>query len=153
MSTTASQALAAVRTRLDSGSIGFPLYWLGDDPPTLPDEPTTFAYVVFNNDGSGSAPAAFGGGRGANLYRNRAVLEAYVFAPPTGAEGMAPVMAQAEMIAARLRSFRSDEISCFSADVIPVGPGSSISPPGFQSAVNNYLCAVAEVALQFDQIG
>jgi hypothetical protein len=151
MSVTAGEALAAVRSRLESGSLGITLYWHGDDPPTLPDTPTAFAYLVFNNEGS--RLASFGGGRGANLYRNRARLEAYMFAPSTGTAGMAPVMAQAETIAARLRSFRDATISCFGADVIPVGPGSNISPPGLRSEVNNYLCAVAEIDISFDQIG
>jgi hypothetical protein len=62
-------------------------------------------------------------------------------------------MVMAETIAARLRSFRDATISCFGADVIPVGPGSNISPPGLQSEVSNYLCAVAEIDLHFDQIG
>lgn len=153
MSVTPDQALAAARARLESGGIAFPMYWFGDDAPTLPDEPSAFAYLIFNNEGSGGRPAAYGGGRGSNLYRNRASIEAYVFAPPTGAAGMSPVMAQAETIAARLRSFRDATISCFSADVIPVGPGSIVSPPGFQSEVSSYLCAVAEIDLSFDQIG
>jgi hypothetical protein len=143
--------LAAVRSRLESGSLSLTLYWHGDDAPTLPDTPAAFAYLVFNNEGS--RLAAFGGGAGSNLYRNRATLEAYVFAPPTGANGMAPVMAQAETIAARLRSFRDATISCYSADVIPVGPGSNLAPPGFPNEVNNYLCAIAEVQIEFDQIG
>lgn len=153
MSVTAPEALAALRSRLESGSVSVPMYWFGDDAPVLSDDPTAFIYLVFNNEGSGGRPVAFGGGLGANLYRNRATLEAYAFAPPTGADGMGPVMTIAETVAARLRSFRDASISCFSADVIPVGPGSNISPPGMQSEVSNYLCAVAAIDLQFDQIG
>uniref|UniRef100_UPI001AEC7CC1 hypothetical protein n=1 Tax=Bradyrhizobium guangdongense TaxID=1325090 RepID=UPI001AEC7CC1 len=59
---------------------------------------------------------------------------------------------RAEQIAARLRGFRDDDISVFGADVIFIGPGSSISLPGV-TAPNNYQCAVAEIALTFDQIG
>jgi hypothetical protein len=66
--------------------------------------------------------------RGRNLYRNRATVEAYVFAPND--DGMSVVLDHAETIAARLRSFRDDSVSCYSADVIPIGPGSSISVPG-----------------------
>ena len=66
---------------------------------------------------------------------------------------MAPVMAKAESIASILRSFRNDMISCYGADVIPVGPGSVISPPGLQSDVSKFLCAIAEVNIEFDQIG
>lgn len=151
MSTTATQAQAAVRAQIEAGSIAFPLYWQGEDAPILPNDPTTFGFVVFSNEGSGRGPTAFGGGPGSNLYRNRATIEAYVFAP--NGEGLAVAADAAETIAARLRSFRSSSISCYSADVIPVGPGSSISPPGFTSEVSNYQCAVAECVLTFDQIG
>jgi len=90
---------------------------------------------------------------GSNIYRSRATLEAFVFSPSTGANGMAPVMAQAETVAARLRSYITNDLRCFAVDVIPVGPGSQISPPGMQSEVSNYLCAVAEAEIEFDQIG
>jgi hypothetical protein len=147
MSVTADQALTAVKTRL-----AFPLYWQGDDAPTLPDTPAAFGFVIFNNEGSGRAPAAFGGGQGANLYRNRASVEAYVFSP-LGDGGAAAVMALAETVATRLRSYRTSQIFCTSADVILVGNGSAISVPGLSSEVSNYQCAVAEIALSFDQIG
>lgn len=150
---TAGEALAAIRSRLESGSLGLTLYWFGDDPPILPNDPTAFVYLVFDNEGSPRSPAAFGGGEGRNLYRSSATLDAYVFAPSTGANGMAPVMAQAELVAARLRSFRQDDVSCYAANVIPVGPGAKIAPPGFESEVSNYLCAIAEIDIQFDQIG
>lgn len=151
MSTTASQAFAAIRARIEAGGISFPLRWQGEDAPALPDTPATFAFIVFNNGGSGRGPVAFGGGRGSNLYRNQATVEAYVFAP--NGEGLSVATDAAEAIASLLRSFRDSNISCFSADVIPVGPGSSISPPGLSSAVNGYQCAVAEIDLHFDQIG
>jgi hypothetical protein len=153
MSTTTKDAIAALRARLDApdSAITIPMYWHGDDPPTLPDTPAAFAYVVFNNNGSGSGPIEFGGGRGRNRYRNTATLEAYVFAP--AGEGMSVALDYAEAIAARLRSFRDASVSCFSADVIPVGPGSSISPPGLQSEVSSYQCAVCEVDVVFDLVG
>ena len=151
MSVTASQALAAVRARLDAGSLAFPLRWQGEDGGALPDTPATFAFIVFNNDGSGRGPTAYGGGRGANLYRNQAIVEAYVFSP--NGEGLAVAMDAAETLAALLRSYRDSSISCFAADVIPVGEGSKIAPPGLASEVSNYQCAVAEIALTFDQIG
>lgn len=151
MSITTSQAVAAVRARLEAAAFTFPLRWQGEDGGPLPDEPETFAFVVFNNDGSGRGPVAFGGGRGANLYRNQASVEVYVFAP--SGEGLSVATDAAELIAAQLRSFRDSSISCFSADVIPVGEGASIKPPGLSSEVSNYQCAVAECALHFDQIG
>lgn len=152
MSTDATGALATLRSRLEGdATVTMPMYWRGDDAPILPDTPSAFAYLVFNNEGSGSGPAAYGGGRGRNLYRNRALLEAFVFSP--AGEGEAVVLAYAETIAASLRSFRNSSVSCFSADVIPVGPGSKVAPPGFVSEVSNYQCAIAEIDLSFDQIG
>lgn len=153
MSVTAKEAIAALRARLDAPDSGvtIPMYWSGDVPPVLPDVPAPFAYLVFENEGSGSAPAAFGGGRGRNLWRNKATLEAYVFAP--AGEGVSMVLDYAETIATRLRSFRDASVSCFSADAIPVGPGSSISPPGMQSDVTLYQCAICEVDVVFDQVG
>lgn len=151
MSVTTSQAVAAIRARLEAAAFTFPLRWQGEDGGPLPDEPTTFAFVVFNNDGSGRGPAAFGGGRGANLYRNQATVEAFVFSP--NGEGLSVATDAAETLAALLRSYRGNGISCFSADVIPVGEGSKIAPPGLASEVSNYQCAVAEISLHFDQIG
>jgi hypothetical protein len=59
----------------------------------------------------------------------------------------------AEVVAGRLRSFRDQDISCLSADVIPIGAGSSVSPPGMNNEVAGYQVALAEVVLHFDQIG
>src|SRR6266403_1639522 len=135
MSTTATQALAAIKAQVQTAVtarvITFPIYWQGEDVPPLPDTPSTFAFVVFNNEGSGGRPAAYGGGQGANLYRNRAFLEAFVFVP--SGEGLSVATDAAELVAASLRSFRSGSISCFAADAKPVGPGSSISVPGLTS--------------------
>lgn len=153
MSTTASQAFADIRARLgaiDAG-ISIPLYFQGDDAPILPDTPAAFVFIVLNIEGSGGRPAGYGGGTGRNLYRNRGTIEAYVFSPI--GEGFETVCGHAETIAERLRSYRSESLSCFSADVIPIGPGSSISVPGLSSEVSNYQCAVAEIVMHFDQIG
>lgn len=152
MSTTESQARAAVRAQLPDSAVSFPIYWQGDDAPTLPDTPAAFAFIVFNNEGSGGSPAAFGGGAGNNLYRNRALVEAFVFTPRSSEPGASVASGRAEQIAARLRSFRDSDISVMAADVIYIGPGSSISLPGLD-AVENYNCAVAEISLHFDQIG
>ena len=148
-----SQAAAAIRARLsaDDSGINLPLRFQGEKFEPLSDVPEAFAFVVFNNEGSGGRPAAYGGGAGRNLYRNRATVEAYVFAPNN--EGMSAVLDYAETIAARLRSFRDTTVSCFSADVIPIGPGSSIAPAGLEMPVSLFQCAVAEVVLQFDQVG
>jgi len=148
---TAADARTALKTRVGAIS-GLSIYWQGDVIPPLPNTPAPFAFIVFNNDGSGRSPVSYGGGRGGNTYRNSASVEAYVF-EPTRTGTPENMMANAEAIAARLRSYRDEVVSCFSADVIPIGPGSSISLPGLSGPVNNYQCAVAEIALHFDQIG
>lgn len=151
MSVTADQALAAIKVRVTG--LAFPVYWQGDDAPQLPDDPAPFAFIVFNNEGPGRSPAAYGGGPGQNLYRNTGTIEALVFSPIGSEIGSDKVMQRAETIAALLRSYRTAEVSFFSAGVIYVGKGSAISVPGLSSPVNNYQCAVAECAFQFDQIG
>ena len=151
MGITVTQAWAAIKAQVATASLAYPVYWQGEPAPILPDTPTTFAYVVFDNQGSGRGPVAFGGGRGLNLYRNEATAEAFIFAPSD--EGLDVATSAAELFAASLRSFRDTNISCFSADVIPVGPGSSMSVPGLTSVVSSYQCAVVDVAFHFDQIG
>lgn len=150
MSVTSTEAHAALKTRLSSG-LSFTVYWQGDAIPILPDTPATFAYAVFDVEGSGYATTAYGGGRGNNLYRNSALLSVYTFSPD-GA-GASVVLAAAETVAALLRSYRDAYVSCFSADVILIGPGSAMSVPGLSNEVSNYQCAVAEVSLYFDTIG
>jgi len=149
---TATQALAAVRSRLEAAGSGItiPLHWQNEQV-VLPDELAPFAYIVFENRGAGRGPVSFGGGSGNNLYRNQALIEAFVFAPSGSGSQLA--MDYAETIAARLRSFRDADISCFSASVHLVGPGASVAPPGMDSEVGNYWCAVAEVIMHFDQLG
>lgn len=146
---TLDQAMAAVRARLDSAGFAFPLYYHGDDPPILPDTPTPFAFEVFDNEGS--TLVAFGGGRGNNTYRNRARVTVYVFSPiGYGAEAASSL---AEPVAAQLRSYRDETISCFRSDVVFNGPGSMLSVPGLSNEVNNYAAAITETELVFDQTG
>jgi hypothetical protein len=149
---TAADAREALKTRVGTVA-GLPIYWQGDIVPPLPGTPAAFGFAVFNNEGAGAGPAGYGGGRGRNLWRNRAMLEVYVFEPALADGAAGRMLANAETVAARLRSYRDDVVSCFSADVIPIGPGSSISVPGLNGPVNNYQCAVAEIDLVFDQVG
>lgn len=149
MMASTDQAIAAVRARLDSGSFTFPLYYDDDPAPILPDVPTTFGYFTFDNEGS--VLVAFGGGRGQNVYRNSAVVSIYVFAPL--GYGPETTAAQAEPVAARLRSYRDNTVSIFKSDVRPLGSGSGFTVPGLSSEVSNYTCAIVEAFLTFDQIG
>jgi hypothetical protein len=148
---TAAEAYAAIRARLeavDSG-ITIPLRWQAE-AATLPDTPAAFAYIEFI--AAGGAISGYGAGRGANRYRQRGRVEAYVFTP-NGA-GLATALTHAETIAARLRSYRSGDLSCFGAVVHPGGHGASASPPGLsRNALNDYWYAVAEIDMFYDQIG
>lgn len=150
---TSREALAAIRARLeaDDSGITIPLRWHGEPNGPLPDDPAPFGFVIFDIEGSGAGPIEFGGGRGHNRYRNNATVEAYVFVPAQS--GLPAALDLAETVASRLRSFRDDTVSCFSADVIPIGAGSSIAPPGLDSDVSNFVVALAEVRVTFDQIG
>lgn len=153
--TTASQARAAIRTRIEAGAIvnagnsAVPLRWQNEDGDPLPDQPAAFVYTEFLTD-----PAqlvSFGGGRGANRYRNPARIDSYVFVPR--GEGLDQAELIAEQIAALFRSYRDSDIQCFEATVYPGGDGASLKPPGLSSEVENYFWAVAEISLFFDQIG
>jgi hypothetical protein len=149
MAVTTSEAIERVRERLNLGNYGFPIYFEGDDAALLPDTPSPFAFVAYNNEGE--IAVSFGGGRGNNVYRNRLRVEIFVFSPM--GYGAETVAAYAEPIAAQLRSYRDDVISCMGAGVFPVGSGSTLSVPGLSSDISNYQCAVAEAVVIFDLVG
>lgn len=156
--TTTTQAFTALRAQLaaapaitDAHGNTLPFRYQNEDGGPLPDVPAAFAYVVFEVQGAGRGPAAFGGGRFNNLYRNQAVLTVYVFVP--AGEGLAVAADLAEQIAARTRSYRDSDVSCFAASVHPHGHGSVLGPPRLMSEVNNYYCAVAETVLHYDLVG
>ncbi|SEP20225.1 hypothetical protein SAMN05444123_11031 [Rhodopseudomonas pseudopalustris] len=44
-------------------------------------------------------------------------------------------------------------VSCHAANVIPIGRGADMVPPGMESEAVHYQCAAAVVLLSFDQIG
>ncbi len=131
-----------------------PLRWQNEDADsqgstTLPDTPTAFVYSEFITD-SGEL-VSYGGGRGANRYRNRAHLDIYIFVPRGW--GMTYATDYAEQAAALFRSYRDDDVSCFGASVYPGGDGAELQPPGMRSEVTNYYYAAACVELWFDLIG
>lgn len=152
--TTASAAYTVLRNRL-AANTSLPIRWRGDDTDSagsgdLPDTPTTFLFCWF--EPMPAVIAGFGGGRGANLYRNQALLNIFVFVPRgDGSETVA--LDHGETIAAIFRSFRDSDVSCFGASVLSGGPGSDIAPPGLRSEVNLYSFALIEVELHFDQTG
>lgn len=157
MTATIADILPAVLARLaetplivDAHSNTLPFRYRDDGAGNLPDTPTAFAFVEHENFGSGRGPAEYGGGRSSNIYRNEGLITVFVFNPK---EGLLVLNQLAETIAARLRSYRTATLSCFAADVRPIVDGSSLRPPGLASEVNNYACAVVEVAMHFDQVG
>lgn len=151
--TTATQAYTVLRGILEAG-MDIPLRWQNEDADSdgnvnLPDTPSAFVYTEFVTD-----PAelvSFGGGRGANRYRNPARLDIWVFVPR--GVGLTAALDYAETAAALFRSYRGADVSCFGASVFPGGDGADLKPPGLPSAVGNYFYSVAEVALWFDIIG
>lgn len=147
--TTVSEARGAVRARIEANITSVPLRWQNEDGGPLPDEPAPFVYAEFNTE-RGSL-AGFGGGRGNNLYRNPARVEAYVFVPK--GVGLDRAEEIAEQIAALFRSYRDQHISCFDATVYPGGDGAALTPAGLSSEVGNYFWASVEVSLHFDQVG
>jgi hypothetical protein len=152
MSMTSDQAQTALRTRIDGAGVVPPMYWEGDVVPPLPDTPSPFVYFVFDNEGSGRGPAAYGGGLRQNLYRNQALLMGFVFVPRGAGSGIAAQQV-AETVAASVRSMRIADLAVHKADVMPAGPGSSVAPRALRSPVSNYQCAIAVIELHFDQIG
>lgn len=175
--TTATQARQVIRARMEAGLIRLngelvevalfadfdeetamieyeqldrvPLRWQNEDGGALPDTPSPFIYTLFHTGRAGIA--GYGGGRGNNLYRNPARVEAYVFVPK--GVGLDQAEYVAEQVAALFRSYRDEHISCFDATVYPGGDGAELTPPGLTSEVGNYFWAACEVSLHFDQIG
>jgi len=147
--TTTSQAIDVIKARVVAASIAWPINWPGDDGIQLPDTPSAFVSVVFDVDRAFFA--GYGGGRGANLQRNEAWLTFLVYVP--NGEGMTSATDKAEVFSALFRSYRDANISCFAAVTRPEGPGSSMRPPGVDSAVDNYYVASAEIGLHFDLVG
>lgn len=151
--TTSSQAYAVLRGIIEAG-MTIPLRWQNEDADSdgnvaLPDTPEPFVYTEFLTEPA--EIAGFGGGRGANLYRNPARLDLYVFVP-RGA-GLTLALDYAEQAAALLRSYRDSNVSCFGTSVYPGGDGAMLQPPGLASEVNAYFYATVEVSLHFDQMG
>jgi len=151
---TASQAYAALRSRIEGGGLPIPLRWQNVDADSaglvpLPDTPAPFIYGEFLVESVDLA--GFGGGRFKNLYRNQACLYLWVFVPRGW--GLEPALDYAEQAAVLLRSYRTPDISCFAAWVLPGGDGAVLQPPGLRSEVNAYFYAFVEVELHFDQTG
>ncbi|MCS3690947.1 hypothetical protein [Bradyrhizobium elkanii] len=160
MSVTTSQARQAARTRIEGASIldrkssPVSFRWQNEAQDSLgsislPDTPSPFVYCEFLIEGA--RVAGYGGGRGANLYRNSARLVAYVLVPKN--EGLDEAESIAEQVAALFRSYQDGTITCFDATVYPGGDGVTLHPAGLSSPVGSYFFATTEVSLIFDLIG
>lgn len=104
---------AAVRSRIEAVFSYAPLVFKneGVDVPE-----TAFVYVELIVEDA--EIIAYGGGRGNNLQRTNARIEAHVFIPV--GEGVNQGLGWAETIAAIFRGTRLDDISCFDAEVFPM---------------------------------
>jgi hypothetical protein len=149
--TTASTAHALIKARIEANKPAsvVSLRWQNEDGDALPAEPAPFLYTELNTERQ--FIAGYGGGLFLNLWRTSARIECFAFVPRGW--GMSPATDLAETIAALFRSYQPDEFKCFGATVSPLGTGSGINPPGVDSEADNYYCAVAEIALHYDQIG
>lgn len=146
--TSPAGAFAAIQARANS-EIALPKYWQDENNNDLPDTPTPFVYFEWITERA--ELAGFGGGRGANLYRNTGELVGYVFIPVGW--GLAEGLSRAETVAAAFRSYRDDYISCFGASVEPLGRGADMIPPGLSSAVGNYTVVMVLCEMHYDLIG
>lgn len=160
MSVTANQARKAVRTRIEAASIvdnksaAVPFRWQNEAQDSLghtelPESASPFVYCEFLVERG--RVAGYGGGRGANLYRNSAYLVAHVLVPKNS--GLDEAESIAEQVATLFRSYQDGTISCFDATVYPGGDGASLNPAGLNSPVGNYFYATTEISLIFDTIG
>ncbi len=142
------RALIEAHPPLDPSNTALPMHWQNDNV-NLPDRPAPFAYFELEMDRA--FLAGFGGGRGANMYRQSGSLLCYIFVPI--GEGVAVGLAYGEQVASTFRSYRSVNVSCFAASVEPLGKGAELVPDGMRSAAGNYSAVLVVVDLYFDQIG
>ena len=113
-----------------------------NETAVLSDQPEAFTVPVLHP--AFSDIASFGGGRGANRYRRRHMLELVVMVPV--GQGLEIALTYAEQLAAIFRSQRpTDDISFFDAHVDPEFT--------IDSDNGNYWRLSALCNLTFDQIG
>ena len=148
--TTTEQAFAVIRARLEANT-AIPLRWPFQDAPPVEDTPANFVFIDFQVDRPAGGPAGYGGGRGNNLWRRTAELILWLHVPR--GQGFEYSAATADPLRVLFHSYRDNDISCFDSVVIPIGPGSGISPPGADSAVDNYDVTAVVTEMHFDQIG
>ena len=112
--TTVAAAQAVIRARLEAQLPALSFKWQNESF-IVPNTAAPFAHVELIVEGMEFA--GFGGGRFANLQRTTGRIEAQVMVRANTA--VATGYATAEDIAAVFRSFRDEDISCFTAEVFP----------------------------------
>ncbi len=154
--TTSSDAHSFIRARMESNvptcppdGVPLKLRWRGEDGGPLPDNPSAFAFTIF--DAAMSSVIETGGGRGRNRHRNPASAEVFIFVP--NGWGLKPATDLAETIAALFRSVNESGVFVDSATVYPGGPGSELSIPGLPSEVENYMWSAVGIEYRFDLSG
>jgi len=148
---TISDAIDVVQARLKAAITDVPLRWQNENGPPLPDAAAAFIFVTIEREPKSTYLAGFGGGRGANLWRNPAYIVGYCFVPKN--VGLQAATDLAERGGAVFRSYRDDTISCFESSIEPGGDGASMKPPGMASEVGNYFWSIWETTFFYDQIG
>ncbi len=153
--TTASEAIAVIRGLIEANpqlhpesGDPLPMYWQGDDAPTLPDTPSPFIYTAF--EATKSDTIEIGGGRGANRHRNPGGAIVFVFVPLGW--GLQYGTNYAEALASPLRSYRANGVTVDNVTVYPGGPGSEIAIPGMDTEAKNYFWSGLEAEYYHDLI-
>jgi hypothetical protein len=151
--TTASAAIAALRTRLEAANIGKPLRWQNEDGVPLPDVPAPFVHGEFHFDQA--FLQGFGAGRGGNLWRNQGVLELFAFVPR--GQGLKVSTDLAETIAAIYRGHIDNDVSCFAVSVRPGTYSTKVDASAMlgtqQNVADNYFWTCVQVQFFYDQVG
>lgn len=141
---TFAQVVASLKSRAASQITMLPVYWDKDAKPTLPDEPTPFAFLMI--DATRARIVGFGAGRGGNLYRTECRLAIRVLIPRDW--GLEQHAAYAEHVAAAFRSYRDEHVSCFAAEPMP-----EIFEEGSSEEVQNYSGTLIDVPFLYDRVG
>lgn len=104
---------SAIRTRIEAGFTAAELRFKNESVD-VPDDAFVYVELIVED----SSIVAFGGGRGSNLQRTNARIEAHVLVPV--GEGMSEGLGWSETIAAIFRGQRMDDVSYFDAEVFPM---------------------------------
>ena len=112
--TTLDEARALIRARAAANFTAIPVLYPNEVNGDIPEAtPESFAFLEVLSERE--YLAGYGGGRGANLWRQLARIEARIFTPAGSGTLDGEVLAKA--FAAVFRGQRFDGVSCFAAEV------------------------------------